>query len=271
MSYLVMEIQRSYAIVLDNEGRFLKVANLGYEVGQKVDFVVEAGDTKVTPLPMNRQVKHILFAVASVFLLFVGSWPLFFHSIGTVRMQINPDVEMTVNRFDNVIGLDGLNPDGDVLVKDIQTFGRDVDEVSNALTERALELGFLSNGDEIHLTVVGDDDKWIHATENRLRAELDQNFQHRFKITVENREQEPEEPILPTTESTMEFDISIPSQPVESDEADDISDDLDDDLNDGGNVFEEPEYVAPESESDDDLDDDNDTEDDDSDDDLDDD
>lgn len=34
MSYLVVETHRIHAVFLDNEGRFLKVANLGYDVGQ---------------------------------------------------------------------------------------------------------------------------------------------------------------------------------------------------------------------------------------------
>ena len=36
MSYLVMECRRSYAVLLDQEGRFVKAANLRYEVGQTV-------------------------------------------------------------------------------------------------------------------------------------------------------------------------------------------------------------------------------------------
>ena len=34
MKYLVMECGLSYAVVLDQEGRFLKVANLNYQIGQ---------------------------------------------------------------------------------------------------------------------------------------------------------------------------------------------------------------------------------------------
>ena len=36
MSYIVMECHSSYAILLDEEGRFLKAANLHYQVGQRV-------------------------------------------------------------------------------------------------------------------------------------------------------------------------------------------------------------------------------------------
>ena len=40
MKYIVMECRPSYAIVLDEEGRFLRTANLRYEVGQTVEHVV---------------------------------------------------------------------------------------------------------------------------------------------------------------------------------------------------------------------------------------
>ena len=36
MSYVVMECHPGYVVLLDEEGRFLKAANLRYEVGQTV-------------------------------------------------------------------------------------------------------------------------------------------------------------------------------------------------------------------------------------------
>ena len=36
MKYLVMETHPAYAVVLDEEGRFLKAANLRYQVGDTV-------------------------------------------------------------------------------------------------------------------------------------------------------------------------------------------------------------------------------------------
>lgn len=40
MKYLVMECGLSYAVVLDEQGRFLKAANLNYCVGQELEQVV---------------------------------------------------------------------------------------------------------------------------------------------------------------------------------------------------------------------------------------
>ena len=36
MNYLVMECHTSYAVLLDEDGRFVKSANLNYEIGQTV-------------------------------------------------------------------------------------------------------------------------------------------------------------------------------------------------------------------------------------------
>ena len=40
MTYLVMECHPSYAIVLDNKGRMIKAANLGYQEGQVVGEII---------------------------------------------------------------------------------------------------------------------------------------------------------------------------------------------------------------------------------------
>ena len=49
MKYIVMGCRPSYAIVLDEEGRFLPAANLRYEVGQTVGNVVLMRGPKALP------------------------------------------------------------------------------------------------------------------------------------------------------------------------------------------------------------------------------
>ena len=38
-TYLVMEVHSAYAVLLDNEGRFIKAANVGYQIGEVVEKV----------------------------------------------------------------------------------------------------------------------------------------------------------------------------------------------------------------------------------------
>ena len=41
MKYIVMECHLSYAILLDENGRFIKAANLHYETGQTVTDIID--------------------------------------------------------------------------------------------------------------------------------------------------------------------------------------------------------------------------------------
>ena len=50
MTYLVMETHPAYAVVLDEAGRFLKVANRGYQPGDRVTDVIPLRAARLTPL-----------------------------------------------------------------------------------------------------------------------------------------------------------------------------------------------------------------------------
>ena len=63
MSYLVMECHPGYVVLLDEEGRFLKAANLRYETGQTVyDPVL----MKETPERQRHTVRWISSGVAAI-------------------------------------------------------------------------------------------------------------------------------------------------------------------------------------------------------------
>ena len=62
MKYLVMESEPGYAIVLDEEGRFLRVANRGYAVGETLTEVIEMA----VPAAPKRRFGRYLAAVAMV-------------------------------------------------------------------------------------------------------------------------------------------------------------------------------------------------------------
>ena len=66
MTYLVMECHPGYAVVLDQTGRFLKVANLNYQVGETVSFVIEctAEEEPITIKSLRR--RRMLLSAASL-------------------------------------------------------------------------------------------------------------------------------------------------------------------------------------------------------------
>lgn len=187
MSYLILECAASYAVALDEEGRFVRVPNLGYEVGQEVDDVVIFDEGQLLAFEARkarrtrRRVGLIAAAACLVVAVIAGGvvWRL---PIGTVYMRINPEVSMEVNRFDRVVDVEGENADGEALVSGFSFYGRTIDDVSDDLANRAEEQGYLKEGGTIELTVESGDEEWKTATEDRLVIELEVHLDHRVVV-----------------------------------------------------------------------------------------
>ena len=251
MSYLIMECAASYAVALDEEGRFVKVPNLGYEVGQEVDDVVAFegspfGEADVIPIEKRgarrtrgRRVALLAAAACLVVAAIAGAavWQV---PVGTVYMSINPEVSMKVNRLDRVVGLNGENGDGVDLIEGFAYYGQTIDEVSDDLADRAEERGYLDDGGKIELTVESDDEEWKTATEDRLIVELEVHLDHRVVVTgaaeLEDAAPAPSAEQVTTPEPPPEV-IAPPAVDDDDwgeDDDDYGADDADDDDDDGG-------------------------------------
>lgn len=136
-------------------------------------------------------------------------------------MQINPDVQMSVNRFDRVVGLEGLNEDGKELIKGYRAYGKGMQTVSDELADRTVELGYLSDGGQITLMVESDRASWKTATEELLLLELDVHFEHRIIVVTASSD----EPEVPDEPSKPVDTIMIQQGQFPPEQADDDDDD----------------------------------------------
>ena len=153
MMYLVMECHPAYAIVLDQAGRMIKVANMGYEAGQKVDHVI-ARRTQSVPLRF-RLAPLMIAACLCAAILGGGTYGACFMTYGTVELRINPDVMMSVSYTDRVVGLEGLNEDGIRLIDQVSYKGKNSEEMTQLLVERAVEMGYLKDGGTVSVKAQG--------------------------------------------------------------------------------------------------------------------
>ena len=98
MKYLVLEVHPAYVVVLDEEGRFLKAANQRCQVGDTLEEIVQLRypDTR-RPIHWRRAAVVAAGLAACFCLAFVGYYQPNFTPYGTLRIQINPDVEMTLS------------------------------------------------------------------------------------------------------------------------------------------------------------------------------
>lgn len=94
MKYVVMECCVGYAVVLDENGTFLKVANKNYEIGQTV--------TDVVPIAVESRKKARILPVKWVYSVTAAACLLpvlipllsrYNSAVASVYLTINPEIE----------------------------------------------------------------------------------------------------------------------------------------------------------------------------------
>ena len=182
MTYLVMECHPAYAIVLDQAGRIIKVANMGYEVGQKVDDVIEQQHRPA--LFRMRLASMVAAACLCLAVLGGGGYGACFIPYGTVHLKINPDVLMSVSYMDRVVGLEGLNEDGNRLIGQVSYKGKHAEDVTRLLVERAVDMGYLAEGGTVMVKADGGSIRWKQNREDDIGTGLRRQFEGRMQVEI---------------------------------------------------------------------------------------
>ena len=230
MKYLVMETFNSYAVLLDEEGRFVKSANLGYELGDTIQNPVLMSDNPLEKLKNPRKIANKIaggiLMVAAIVALFLGVnfYQQNYAPYTSIFMMINPEVEMILNRNGEVIDLEGANEDGDILLEDYKPNSKDKTIILNELVDRAIELGFLAEGGQVSISIDTPDQNLFEQYGIELRRELDGRTTITIQITdIENKGNTTPPPVAPAPNPTPEspsdddsgYDESDYGEPVE--------------------------------------------------------
>ena len=287
MNYLVVEVHPAYAVVLDEEGRFLKAANLRYQVGDTVQHIVELRRPQEKRPSLWKPLSGLAALAACLCLVFFGYYQPNFTPYGALRIQINPDVELTLSRTDRVLELEGLNEDGQALIEGYDYQGKDREDVTGALVERAIDQGYLSGGETVSITVTSSDADWQAREEQEARDDLEERYGETIVIQIGSAPTEPPvtEVVIPVTPATPEpapapaDPPAVPDDPEDSpgsggetgdadrdddwDDGDEDDDgDQDDDVDDDGGQDDDEDDDGGQDDDEDDQDDNEDDEDD---------
>ena len=234
MKYLVMETHPAYAVMLDENGRFLKAANLRYQVGETVEEIVELKASRPAKAAVWKPLSGLAALAACLCLVFFGYYRPNFTAYGTLRIQINPDLEMTVSQTDRVLDLEGLNADGADLIEGYAYQGKDRETATEELVERAIEMGYLSDGDTVSITVDSSDSDWQAREEEQVRRQLEERYGERIVIQLGSAAQQTEGSAQQAQSSTQqtqdaaqtgEVVIQVPPQTAGSSEGGAVSGD----------------------------------------------
>ena len=96
----------------------------------------------------------------------------------TVSLDVNPSVEIRVNKKERVLEVNPLNEDGKVIVGDMDLSGSDVDVAVNAMIGSMLKSGYLNElANSILISVDNEDTARGAALQERLSAEVSKLLQ----------------------------------------------------------------------------------------------
>nr|QFU78546.1 Anti-sigma-I factor RsgI [uncultured bacterium] len=268
MKYLVMECFDSYAVLLDEEGRFVKSANLGYQVGDIVTNPVLMRDEPLETIKERSIPKRLtagLVAIAAMLALFFGLnyYQTNFMPYSSIFMVINPEIEMVLNKKGQVLEVKGVNEDGVALIEDYVLSSKDKLVVVNELVDKAIAMGFLTEGGQVSIAIDIPDQVLFEEYGLEIRRELDGRTSITIKITdIEHKDQPstippsinspPSEPDSDDDSDYDEFeDEDFDSDDKEEDHDDDLDDDSDEDNDDEDDVDDESDYDSDDEDDDD--------------------
>lgn len=193
MKYIVMECHEGYAVLMDEDARFVKAADLHYEVGQTV----------TDPIIMNEGSRSgkIAFsagkfiAAAACLVLFASAGAVYYsHNLktqSTVVISSEVDIRMYANKKGRVIRIVSDSPSGQELLRDYSVKGKDTLTAANEIIGLQLEKGYISNGDTVDFYVSSDDSSDCEA----LRSDLENTVSEvKVKVHGAGGEEKPAKP-----------------------------------------------------------------------------
>ena len=112
MKAVVLDISDGEATVMTKSGDIIGVRDESYDIGQEITVKGSLGSNIVRFIPA--------IAAAAVLLIVAGTGSYAYLSpYGTVSLDVNPSIEYSINRFDKVLSVSGVNDDGSNIVSSL--------------------------------------------------------------------------------------------------------------------------------------------------------
>lgn len=236
MNYMVMECHPGYAVVLDENGQFLKVANLHYQPGQTVVDVIEMRQSEQVRKKSHKWL-YSLGAAAACLVLMISTFLPANAAYASVYMKINPEVCIDVTQQDQVVHLSGINEDGKTLIEEYDYKKKSLDTVMDELVKRAIALGYLHEGGKITLTLDAEDEAWVVQHNESIPEQLSQKLGVFPPVEIEIKDKTSDTTLSTTTTEDRDEDDDREDDDLDDaweddDELEEPSEDEDDDVDD---------------------------------------
>ena len=104
----------------------------------------------------RRRLAPVLTCLLVMAVLGGGSW-LYFVPTASIDIDVNPSLELRINRFDRVLSVEGYNDDGRELADSLDVTFWDYNDAVEAILESDTLSALLAGGEVLTITVAGSD------------------------------------------------------------------------------------------------------------------
>ncbi|MFH5836798.1 hypothetical protein ACHAL6_12070 [Proteiniclasticum sp. C24MP] len=172
MKATVVEIQNKTAVLLQEDGIFVKMHSGLYKVGDVVNM------SEVKTVRRERRRLGSMAAAAAVALLMGSGVYVYADPSYYVSVDVNPGINLEVNRFDRVIGVEAANEDGEEVLEGISLKNRNVEEALTQTVNRISELGYFEEeGGEVLISTISEDEEAAEAAAQNLDQAVEEEME----------------------------------------------------------------------------------------------
>ena len=156
MKYMVMECHEGYAVLMDEESRFVQAANLRYKVGQTVTDPILMNAEELSRGKISMHISK--FVAAAACLTLAVSAGAFYYSRNykahsTVLISSEANVRMELNKKGKVLSISADNAESDEILTNYDGKGKDMLSAANDIIDIEKDKGYIENGDTVDIYI----------------------------------------------------------------------------------------------------------------------
>ena len=168
MKAVIVDLLNGQAAALCEDGRVVKLADAGYSLGQKIE-------VHARRRARSRWLRAVSTAAAAAVLVLGIGGAAWATPYGVVTLDVNPSLEYTINCFDYVLSVSGVNADGRQLLAGMdqkQLVRRHIGDALSASVAQLEAEDWLQTGEEVLLAAGARRDGHAEKLLNTLQAGL---------------------------------------------------------------------------------------------------